>query len=302
MMKKTLRNTLLIAVALIAAACNSPKGHKRDVEVSDDMLFMEALMDTSLSISALAPYAESYALHLQDLALSSDDRETRILAQELASMTLIDLVRRSMTTPGSDAPSEQAAFQTMVDNFLAVHEQWVVDRYMDETHLFKEVPITTGAGTAAEADDFFFIDYLLAGNSSEGVAGGQILFRFPDNAVSNPMLMFEKYSEDSTAASAAEDGPGSALDPAKRDGYTLGELYTVDIPEAPGSKVAYGNAEVLAMMMEYDVMTMFYCNKENPSSIDDGLEMSMVNLDKFHTTVAALTSGIGTSSDPAEKN
>lgn len=222
-----------------------------------------AAMDKTTSFVSLLDLAAPYVDELVKMAGSVECREDRLLAQQLATEAITDLVNLPSMGSPADHPEEFFAFQTLLNFFLSVHDQWVSDTENGHPHLFREVPTVCYRGTDDAFDDYVYADYL---HPTEEDSELRLFFRFPNNAVSEPVAYFISYDEN---------------DEEKRVEYDFGDFSRLDIKSAPNSKVVYGSQEVLDLMLESSTVLFVYKTDMAPNETYSGRDSTMLMLGGF---------------------
>lgn len=254
--------TFALAVCL-AAGCNSFR-KPADNPVQDlQTSFFTLVQDPEAGFGDIHEVAVPYAELLTEIAGKYTERDSRLYAQNIASVALdrvAALEGRIMTEADSKLYGE------MISAFAAARSQWNMGTLDGRDHITHELAFASYAGTGEEVNDFFYIDYMLPTKTLPDV---MLAVRFPDAAAGEAMVLFSRLV----------NGEENFED---RAGYSLGEFQQLDMPGAPASNFCFCNQEVVDMMLDYDIMYIMYRSDKEPQGDYTGYDTATVFLQGFH--------------------
>ena len=220
--------------------------------------------DTSSSpnelLSALSPFIDSLLV----LARDENNQRNRIAAQHLSYLAIELLSDRC----GNDIDDEAAvqAMNNMASRLLDAAGQWFYSEEEGIPCIWQDLYYISHKNTDNPINGFFHIMVLLP---REGRSDAELDVFFPDNAASMPYLAFTKFRDAKSLDEDYENVVSVQFDSwHKKDEIEVGyPLYGV------------AGQDVVDLMLNQDVMYLWFSNSENPD--DDDIEAARISLSYF---------------------
>lgn len=220
--------------------------------------------DTSSSpkelLSALAPYTDSLLI----LARDENNQRNRIAAQILSYQAIELLSDRCGND--SDDEADVQALNNMASRLLDAIGQWFYSEEEGVPCIWQDLYYVSQKDSDNPINGYFHIMVLLP---TEERPDAELDVFFPDNAVSMPYLAFTKFRDANSLDEDYENVVSVQFNSwHKKDEIEVGyPLYGV------------AGQDVVDLMLNQDVMYLWFSNSENPD--DDDIETARISLSYF---------------------
>ena len=241
---------LAIEFVLLCSCVNG--ANKADVQspMESNEAFIElanTLLDSTSTFNDVYGKASRFYDIAIEMSKNKDSKRDRILAQNLTSNTLWDVLDKGS---GENEIAEKVG--VLIDKAGLVANQWIYEEQDGEAHLFHDTYFMSYKETEYETDDSFTIEVLFPRNEAEGYV---VVMDLPESAVFPMAILFTKEVDGEEDRESSVLAEWKDVIPRDEDDLQLKVL---------------SDEEILSLMLEYDHMYFFF---ETEKKTADGRRM-----------------------------
>ena len=261
---------IIIVLTLSAAifSCGQPSS-KTTYKSYDDVMsaFGDVINDTTSTWDQVIQMATIYIDSISAYTADANNLKHRLIGQDNGFL-VIDLLNdkfEELTAAGKDANYDDIL--PLLDRFYDIEGVWFYSGDEQVPHIWRDHYYISHKDSDNPVHGYFHIMVTLP---CEAYPEPTVQILYPDDAESEPILIFGKYLPNS-----AQD------DPANRETIHLDNWSKKNEVEEGYPMYAKGGKDIVDKMLHYDVMYLMFLSGESKYGDAPGLEISRLELDHF---------------------